>query len=117
MHHVHSETSTIVWLDEGGSWHWSQATEAGPGGLLRMERELRSHETKKLTEREARSLERLIRDPTLYNSKVRRTGQIGVGAPLHVMAIVTPFGRTTVKWDGRLRGPNGRVADVVLGHE
>jgi hypothetical protein len=70
-----------------------------------------------MTEAEARSLERLIRDPDRYSGEVRRTGETGVGAPSHVMAIVTPFGRTAVKWDGRLRGLSGEVADIVLGHE
>ena len=117
VHHTHHEGSTIAWKDETGTWQWSQASEVGPGGLLRVERKLEAHQTKALTEDQARSLERLIREPELYSGEVRRTGQSGVGAPFHVMAIVTPFGRTIVRWDGRLGGPSGEVADIVLGHE
>jgi hypothetical protein len=117
VHHLYSEASTIVWRDETGRWRRSQAVEEGPGGLLAIERRLQSNETRSLTDAEARSLERLIRDKTLYSGKVRRTGKVGIGAPLHVMAIVTPFGRTTIRWDGRLRGASGALADIVLGHE
>ena len=117
VHHVDSEASTIAWRDEAGHWQWSQATEVGPGGLLTIERSLEAHETRTLTDAEAEAVERLIRNPRLYGGEVRRTGEIGVGAPFHVMAIVTPFGRTTVRWDGRLRGPSGAVADIILGRD
>jgi hypothetical protein len=115
VHHLHREVSTIVWRDEAGNWRRSQAIEIGPGGLLRVERRLDSHEATSLTASQARSLERLIRNPRLYSGEVRRTGELGIGGPLHVMAIATPFGRTTVKWDGRLHGASGAVADIVLG--
>jgi hypothetical protein len=117
VHHLHTEASTIVWRDRAGKWQWTQAKETGLGGLLPVEPKLESHETRTLTQAEGRALGRLIRNPKLYSGRVVRTGKIGLGAPLHVMVIVTPFGRTTVKWDGRLRGPSGRVADIVLGHE
>ena len=116
VHHLYSEASTIAWRDEAGRWQWSQAIETGPGGLLPVKRELDSHETRMLSASDARSLERLIRNPQLYSGKVRRTGKTDVGTPVHVMSIVTPFGRTTVEWSGRLRGPSGKVADIVLGH-
>src|SRR4051812_46921762 len=62
VHHLYTEASTIVWRDDTGKWQRSQAVETGPGGLLRVERRLESHETRSLTEGEAHSLERLIRD-------------------------------------------------------
>lgn len=117
VHHLRSETSTIVWKDDNGRWQRTRASEIGPGGLLPVKPQLQSREETSLTDVEAHSLERLIRDRDLYSGKVRRTGQFGIGSPVHTMAIVTSFGRTTVKWEGRLRGKNGAVADIVLGHE
>jgi hypothetical protein len=117
VHHVYTEVSTVAWRDEAGHWQWNQAMEVGPGGLLSIDRSLDANETRTLTDAEAQALERLIRNPELYRGEVHRTGQIGVGAAFHVMAIVTPFGRTTVRWDGRLRGPSGSIADIILGRE
>ena len=117
VHHVYTEASTIAWKDETGKWQWSQAVEIGPGGLLHVERKLESQESRALTEAETRRVEHLIGDRRLYSGEVRRTGAAGIGGAFHVMAIVTPFGRTTVRWDGRLRGPSGEVADIILGHE
>ena len=116
VHHDYREVSTIVWKDEADEWQRSQAIEAGLGGLLDIERKLVANEANSLTDAQAEALDRLIRRPDVYSGEVRRTGEIGVGAPYHVMAIITPFGRTTVEWDGRLRGANGAVADIVLGH-
>jgi hypothetical protein len=116
VHHLRSETSTIVWRDDNGKWQRTRASEIGPGGLLPVEPKLEFREETSLTDVEARSLERLIKDRDLYSGKVRRTGQFGIGAPVHTMTIVTSFGRTTVTWEGRLRGKNGAVADIVLGH-
>lgn len=64
----------------------------------------------------SRLLDNLIKDPSLYAEEVQRKGDVGIGAPYHVMAIVSPYGRTTVAWGGRLVGTNGAVADIVLGH-
>ena len=61
-------------------------------------------------------LDQLISDHRLYSEKRQMTDPTGVGAPGHVMSIVTPFGRTTVSWDGRLEGISGKVADIVLGN-
>lgn len=117
VHHLRSEASTIVWKNDAGKWQRTQASEIGPGGLLPVELQLESSEETSLTDMAAHSLERLIKDRDLYSGKVRRTGRLGIGAPFHTMAIVTSFGRTTVRWDGRLRGTSGAVADIVLGHE
>jgi hypothetical protein len=64
---------------------------------------------------ESRKLDRLIADPCLYSGKTRASDPTGVGAAGHVMSIVTPFGRTTLSWDGRLKGVGGQIADIVLG--
>lgn len=116
VHHTREEVSTIVWKDASGRWMRSQAVEEGPG-LLPIKPHLDSSETRSLTTDEARAIEQLIKDRSLYSGKVERTGELGVGAPFHVMAIITPYGRTTVKWDGRLLGTSGKVADVALGHD
>ena len=76
-----------------------------------------ANKTSSLADAEAEALERLIREPELYHGEVLRSDKIGVGAPRHVMAIITPFGRTTVKWNGRLLGIKGEIADIVLGSD
>ena len=116
VHHLRSEASTIVWKDATGQWRRSQVIETGPGGLLAVERKLASNESRVLTAAEAQAVESLIKNPSLYSGEVRRAGELGIGAPFHVMAIITPYGRTTVKWDGRLLGTSGKIADIVLGH-
>ena len=60
-------------------------------------------------------LDRLIADRRVYSGKTKVTGASGVGGPSHVMSIVTPFGRTTISWNGRLEGVSGTIADIVLG--
>lgn len=118
VHHTHYEASTIAWRDKQGSWQWTQAVESGPGGLLPVvERKLNSERVRTLTRLEAQAIELLIRDPGLYSGTVERTGEVGIGAPSHVMGIVTPFGRRLIRWDGRLVGPGGKLADILLGHE
>jgi hypothetical protein len=116
VHHTREEVSTIVWKNADGTWSRSQALEEGPG-LLPIKPHLDSSGTRLLTADEARAVEQLIRDPSLYSDKVERTGKLGVGAPFHVMAIVTAYGRTTVKWNGRLLGTSGKLANIILGHE
>jgi len=117
VHHIHYEASTIVWKDAAGRWQRSQAVESGPGDLLTVSRKLDSSETETLTESDVQSLDSLIKDPSLYSGEVQRAGKVEIGAAFHVMAISTPYGRTTVKWDGRLLGKSGEVADIVLGHD
>lgn len=115
VHHTYDEGSTIAFKDKQGRWQWSQASETGPGGLLPIERKLTHNRVRSLTDADAQSVERLIRDPALYSGSVERVGEVGVGAPNHVMGIVTPFGRTLIRWDGRLIGPAGELADILLG--
>lgn len=115
VHHIYAEASTIAWKDEAGKWQWSQISEIGPGGLLPIERKLESKKSRSLTAVETQRLARLLENPRLYTEKTRATDPSGVGAPAHVMSIVTPFGRRTIAWDGRLEGFGGAVADIVLG--
>lgn len=115
VHHIYAEASTIAWKDESGKWQWSQVSEIGPGGLLPTPRKLESNTSRSLTVADSEALDRLIKDHRLYTGKTQTTGTMGVGAPSHVMSIVTPFGRTTVSWDGRLEGVSGQIADIVLG--
>lgn len=115
VHHVHAEASTVVWKDETGKWQWSRVSEIGPGGLLQIKRHMESNQDRPLTATESKTLDRLIADPRLYSGKTRTSDPTGVGAAGHVMSIVTPFGRTTLSWDGRLKGVSGQIADIVLG--
>jgi hypothetical protein len=117
VHHVRSEASTIMWKGAAGKWQRSQVVEIGPGGLLTIPRKLESNETRTLTAAEAQSVERLIKDPGLYSGEVQRTGELTVDSWFHVMEIISPYGRTTLKWDGRLLGKSGEIADVMLGHD
>ena len=117
VHHVYAEASTVVWKDESGKWQWSRVSETGPGGLLQIERKMESNRDHPLTATDTETLDRLIKDRQLYSGKTRTTAPTGVGAPGHVMSIVTPFGRTTISWDGRLEGVSGEVADIVLGRD
>ena len=115
VHHIYAEASTIVWKDETGRWQWSRVSEIGPGGLLQVERKLESNESRSLTVADSEMLDRLIADHRVYSGKTKVTGASGVGGPSHVMSIVTPFGRTTISWNGRLEGVSGTIADIVLG--
>jgi hypothetical protein len=117
VHHIKTDQSTIAWRDRQGGWSISQIIQDGPGGLLRIEKELTEQDEKKLSAADGQRLDKLLRDQELFKEKPRRTGTIGVGAPFHVMEIVSPSGRVVTRWDGRLRGRLGRVADLVLGRE
>ncbi|MFZ3482087.1 hypothetical protein [Sphingomonas sp. 3-13AW] len=117
VHHLYAEASTIVWKDEAGRWQWSQVSEIGPGGLLPVERRMEANNSRELTQAESEALDRLIADPRLYREKVRTSEPAGFGSAGHVMSIVTPFGRKTVSWDGRLEGLSGSIADIVLGKD
>ena len=117
VHHIQNEASTIVWMDSSGNWHKSQVIERGPGILQSVERKLTANTESTLPLIQSQALEDLLRDPDLYIEETLRSGDIGIGAPNHVMAIVTPFGRTTVRWNGRLLGKKGEVADIVLGSD
>lgn len=115
VHHTYDEASTVVWKDRAGVWQWSQVSETGPGGLLSVERRLNSNSNRPLTAAEVMSLERLLADQKLYCEKNVATEPTGVGAPAHVMSIVSSFGRRTISWEGRLGGVSGAVADIALG--
>ncbi|WP_206757483.1 hypothetical protein, partial [Sphingomonas sp. CFBP 13733] len=83
---------------------------------LPIERKMESNRELPLTAAQSQMLDQLIEDHRLYSEKRQTTNPTGVGAPGHVMSIVTPFGRTTVSWYGRLEGVSGKVADIVLGN-
>jgi hypothetical protein len=115
VHHVRSEQSTIAWRDQQGIWTISQVVQDGPGGLLTIEKQLIRQEVRRMAASDERKLDKLLEGRALLQEKPRRTGTIGVGAPLHVMEIVTSTNSVVVRWDGRLRGKLGRVADILLG--
>ncbi len=116
VHHTYNEASTIAWRDDAGHWRWSQASETSPGGLLQMERELLYFRERDMSPSESQALNRLIQSDGLYRGEVETTGKIGVGAPMHWMSVVSPYGQVTVNWSARLRGDVGEIADMLLGH-
>ena len=117
VHHTYNEASTIVWRDTSGAWRWSQASEEGPGGLLPVERKLEYFKEAELSRAQGDVLDRIIRNPRLYSDKITTSGHVGIGAPFHVMSIVSSHGRATLKWSARLRGDGGDIADIALGHD
>jgi len=116
VHHTYNEASTIIWREPSGVWRWSQASEEGPGGLLPVERKLEYFKEAELSRAQGDMLDRIIRNPGLYSDKITTSGHIGIGAPYHVMSIVSAHGRATLKWSARLRGAGGDIADIALGH-
>ncbi len=87
----------------------------GPGGLLAIEKRLTFNAEAALPAAEGRRLDALLRERGLYAEKPRRTGSATVGGASHVMEIVAPTGHVVVRWEGRLEGRLGGVADMVLG--
>ncbi|WP_447762729.1 hypothetical protein [Sphingopyxis panaciterrae] len=116
VHHTYNEASTIVWRDETGVWRWSQAREVGPGGLFPVERKLEHFKEAELSLPEGGLLDQIVGKPALYGDKIATSGQTGIGAPFHVMSIVSPHGRVTIRWSARLLGDAGSIADIALGH-
>jgi hypothetical protein len=114
-HHVRTQFSTIAWRDPSGLWSISQVGEDGPGGLLPIEPTLIPEVVRRLTPSEGKRLDRLLASKSLYTESTRRTGKTGIGAVFHTMELSTPAGRRIVRWDGRLVGQAGRVADIILG--
>ncbi len=68
-----------------------------------------------LTPQDGRVLDRLVASRTLYSASPNSTGQIGVGSAEHVMEIAATGRRLIVRWNGKLRGPAGQIADIVIG--
>lgn len=115
VHHTYNEASTIMWRDASGAWHWSQASEVGPGGLFPVERKLENVKEVQLSASQGSLLDDLIRSPKLYGDEVMISGQTGIGAPFHIMSITSPQGRVTIRWSARLLGDAGAIADIALG--
>jgi len=118
VHHTRTDWSTIAWRGADGVWSVSVMGQEGPGGLLRdIKKSPIPEEVRTLSAREGRSLDRLLADRALYRETPRHGAVTGVGAPYHIMEIVSPEGTLVVRWDGRLRGRGGHVADLVLGSD
>ena len=114
-HHIRHEASTVLWKDEGGQWQWSQVSEKVPGGLLPTERALEHNRARTLEAEDAAQLDRLLADPGLYRDEIEKGAPRGIGAPSHVMEVITPQGHRVISWDGRLLGLAGQLADIALG--
>lgn len=117
VHHIYAEASTVMWKDKLGKWQWSQVSEIGPGGMLRIERKLESKTERALTVSQSVELDDLIKKRSLYRGAISQSGSPGIGAPEHTMEITTPYGRRTYSWAGRLEGAAGQIADIALGKE
>lgn len=115
VHHVRTDQSTIACKNNVGIWAITQVAQDGPGGLLAIKKTLTLRAETKLSLADSRKLELLLSQRSLYAETVRRTGRLEIGAPSHVMQIVSPTGSVVARWDGRLRGRLGEVADIVLG--
>jgi hypothetical protein len=114
VHFISYETSTIVWKDSTGRWQRSQVSETGGVAPLPPKKNLNSNVNEPLSEQQSMMLDRLIANSLLYREKTQATGPQGPVGSSSAMAIVTPFGRTVVRWEGRLEGLSGAVADIVL---
>lgn len=115
VHHTKTDQSIIACRDNRGAWTVSKVVQDGPGGLLQTERKLTSKSERKMTGAEGKQLDAIIGLRSLNQEKVQRTGETGVGAPSHVMQIVSPEGNAVARWNGKLLGHLGRIADIVLG--
>ena len=115
VHHTYSEASTIAWRDDDGRWHWSQASERGPGGLLPIQRELEYFRERDISVSQGQALDRLIQSKEIYQRETQTSGNIDVGAPMHWMSVVSPYGQVNIHWNARLVGDLGEIADILLG--
>ena len=95
-HHTRGEASTIVWRDKDGSWKRSQVAEES-SGLLKIEQRLSLNENRIFSEKDSQALDQMLANRDLYDGKVTSTGSRTVGGLFHVMVIVSPKGRTTIK--------------------
>lgn len=114
VHHMRTEFSTIAWRSNSGGWIVSQVGEDGPGGLVKIKPRLIPETVLKLSDRDSRKLDKILSSTAVYHEQLKRSGTLGIGAPTHEMEIASSRGRKLVKWDGRLKGKAGRVADIIL---
>lgn len=115
IHHTRQIFSTIASRDHSGMWTVSVVGEES-SGLLTMEPTLIPEVRRTLTPQEGRVLDRLMASRNLYSLPLSYGhGQIGVGSPEHTMEIAAGGRRLVVHWNGKLRGPAGQIADIVIG--
>ncbi len=113
VHHVSREASTIAMRDGGGRWTVSQVSEDRPGTIVVNRLYVRR---RTLPAPEGIKLDRLLASRRLYAAQApAHVVPPYVGAYVHVMQIVTPKGRTVVRWTGEPRGRAGKVAALVMG--
>lgn len=114
IHHTRRIFSTIASRHQSGVWTVSVVGEES-SGLLTMEPTLIPEARRTLTPQEGRVLDRLVASRTLYSPPPYGNGQIGIGSPEHAMEIAATGRRLVVRWNGKLRGPAGQIADIVIG--
>lgn len=114
VHHTRVLFSTIATRSEDGVWSVSTVGEE-TSGLLKINPRPIPERTKQLSAEEGRVLDRLVASPGVFHENPRSVEFEGVGIPEMTMEIVTPNGRTVIRWRGELKGKAGDVANLVLG--
>lgn len=116
VHHTRVLFSTFATRGEDGLWSVRTMGEE-TSGLLVIEARAIPERTQHLTEEQSRALDRLLASDALYTRSPRSSGTFGVGSPQHIMEIAGSDRRTVVKWNGKLLGAAGQIADIVIGSE
>ncbi len=113
-HHLIVEYTRIAGRGPDGRWTVVSIGEERPG-LVGTEIRTIPEERRNLTAAEADRLDRLLRSDAVYRQTSPQEDDVPIGEYFHVMEIVTPERRTVIRWTDRLRGPAGRVADLIMG--
>ena len=112
-HHTSKQWSIVAWRDNDGRWTIQRGGEAG-SGLLKMERVVFKTETKALGTEAGRALDALLNDADVFQ-ETPIGGEYYAGSLNSTMEIISPTGRQTVCWAGKLAGKLGSIADQVIG--
>lgn len=114
-HHLVQDHTSVATRDASGGWTVVFAGETR-AGLVRREPTAMPLETRRLSAAESRQLNWQLRSPSLYRQlSPRPRGGLSMDSYWHVMEIVTPQGRAVFRWNGRLGGVAGNVADLIIG--
>lgn len=112
VHHSSVQWSVVAWRDADGRWTVERGGEEG-GGLLEMERRVWKTETWALPAATGEALDRLLGEPSIFDEPPLGE-EPAVGGLNSSLEIVSPSGRRSICWSGKLMGILGQVADTVL---